>query len=221
MAKGSWIKSAKLRIIALTAAALSLGLAPISSPAHADAASALAERLANLKTYSASFSQQVLSETGDILENSPGELSFKRPHKFLWQTFEPFPLIILANSESVYLYDRDLAQVTEFELEEVLNTTPAGIILNAGERLDEQFLVQEALDREGETHVYSLIPLAEDVEFLRADIAFDDSGLQGLYVEDALGQKTYVAFADRTANGEIADSRFEVEFPEGVDWVKR
>lgn len=210
-----------LRTAQLAAMALSFGVVITSNLGYADAASSLAERLANLGSFSASFSQQVQSETGDILESSPGELSFKRPDKFLWKTFEPFPLIILANGDSVYMYDQDLAQVTEFELQEVLNTTPAGIILNAGEGLEAQFLVQQAEHQDGETHVFSLMPRTDDAEFLRADLAFDGSGLQALYVEDALGQQTYVVFADRTANGEIADSHFEIKFPEGVDWVKR
>lgn len=200
---------------------LILGIGLGQGMAYADAAESLIARLEAMQTFSATLAEQIVNETGDILRNSQGEIFIERPHKLLWQTFEPFPITVLAKDESVYIYDQDLAQVTELELEEVLGTTPAGIILTAGESLGEEFLVSEAFLRDQEGQVYSLQPLAEDAEFSRMDISFDEIGLRGLFVEDVLGQTTYVSFRDRETNVDIDDARFEIEFPEGIDWVKR
>ena len=94
---------------------------------------------------------------------------------------------------SVYLYEQDLAQVTERDLEEVLSSTPAGVILTGGSRLAEQFEVVETPRPEEVVQVYSLLPLAEDAEFLRVDLMFDQLALEGLYVEDVLGNRVFRA----------------------------
>ena len=189
--------------------------------AYANAAEALSERLGQMQSFSASFNQRVEAENGQILENSEGVLHLRRPVRFFWQTFEPFPLIVYTDDTSVYLYEQDLAQVTERDLEEVLDSTPAGVILTGGSRLAEQFEVVETPRPEEDVHVYSLLPLAEDAEFLRVDLMFDQLALEGLYVEDVLGNRSFVQFSDRRLNEPIADEHFEVDYPEGIDWVRQ
>lgn len=192
-----------------------------TSAAYADAAERLSDRLSQMQSFSASFHQRVEAESGQILETSEGVLRLRRPDRFFWQTFEPFPLIVYTDETSVYLYEQDLAQVTERDLEGMLNSTPAGVILTGGNRLAEQFEVLETLQSEDGVRVYSLSPLAEDAEFLRIELTFDESALESLFVEDILGNKSYVHFRERRLNQPIADERFEVAYPEGIDWVRQ
>lgn len=208
------------RVGLLSLWALTLGVSNANA-AFADAAQALSDRLTHMQSFSASFDQRVEAESGQILETSEGVLHLRRPDRFFWQTFEPFPLIVYTDEESVYLYEQDLAQVTERDLQEVLNSTPAGVILTGGDRLAEQFDVVETLRPEEDVQVYSLLPFAEDAEFRRVDLIFDQSALQALFVEDVLGNKSFVHFTDRRLNEPIADKRFEVAYPEGVDWVRQ
>lgn len=190
-----------------------------TSAMQADAVESLSERLGRMQSFSASFDQRVEAENGQILETSQGVLRLRRPHRFFWQTFEPFPLIVYTDETSVYVYEQDLAQVTARNLEEVLDSTPAGVILTGGERLAEKFTVAERRVPEEGAEVYSLMPIEEDAEFLRIDLFFDARALQALYVEDALGNRSSVHFSERRLNEPIADEGFEVTYPEGVDWI--
>ena len=174
-----------------------------------------------MQSFSASFEQRVENEYGQALEESQGIIHLKRPRALLWQTYAPFPLIVSTNETSVLVYDQDLAQVTELNIDEVLTSTPAGIILTAGEGLGDAFEVAEVGARSEGDFTYTLMPLADDAEFMRIDMTLDDLGLLFLKVEDALGNRTSVSFHDRRVNEVIADEVFDTSYPEGIDWVLR
>ncbi len=188
---------------------------------QADAIESLSERLSQMQSFSASFEQRVEAENGQILETSQGVLRLRHPDRFFWQTFEPFPLIVYTDETSVYIYEQDLAQVTARNLEEVLDSTPAGLILTGGEGLADKFKVTETLMPEEGVEGYSLMPIHEDAEFLRVDLIFDAQALEALHVEDALGNRSFVHFSGRRLNETIADEGFEVTYPEGVDWIRQ
>jgi len=185
----------------------------------ADPAERLSEALAAMHSFSASFYQRVENEFGNILEESEGTFHLQRPRALLWQTYAPFPVIVSTTDTHVRIYDQDLAQVTEMNLDEVLASTPAGIILTAGAQMTEMFEVTAHGMREGST--YSLRPLVDDAEFMRVDMVFDHVGLAQLDIEDALGSRTKVRFDDRRVNEPIADEAFAVIYPDGVDWVRQ
>lgn len=186
-----------------------------------DAAEALSEQLNQIRSFSAKFDQRVEAENGQVLEASEGVLHLRTPDSFFWQTFDPFPLIVYTDDSSVYVYEQDLAQVTVRDLKEVLNSTPAGVILTGGDHLDKQFDVVATPGQEGNVQEYSLFPTAENAEFLRIDLIFDQSALKGLTVEDILGNTSHIHFSDRLLNEPIQDKRFEVTYPQGVDWVRQ
>lgn len=188
----------------------------LAGTSHASTADALIDRLVAMQSFAASFEQRIENEFGQVLEESSGMLHLRRPRDLVWQTHAPFPLIVSTSETSVFIYDQDLAQVTELGLDEVLVGTPAGIILTAGDQLETTFEVIES-----GASTYSLIPLDEDAEFMRVDMAFDSVGLVALTVEDSLANRTSVRFSDRSTNEPIADDVFEVNFPDGVDRVKR
>ena len=192
-----------------------------ASGLQAGAADDLAHKLMLMQSFSARFEQRVENEFGQALEDSSGMLHLRRPQAFLWQTYAPFPLIVSTSDTSVLVYDQDLAQVTELELDQVLAGTPAGIILTAGERLAGAFHVVESDASNPADIAFALTPVDDAAEFMRVEMVFDALGLLALDIEDALGNTTRVEFRDRRMNQSIADEVFEVDYPEGIDWVKR
>ncbi len=202
-----------------TASLLCLGLALACGGARAEPAERLSEALKAMHSFSASFHQRVENEFGSMLEESEGTFQMRRPRALLWQTYAPFPVVVSTTDMHVRIYDQDLAQVTEMRLDDVLASTPAGIILTAGEQMTEMFEVTQRGVRDAS--VYTLTPAVDDAEFVRVDMVFDHVGLAELDIEDALGNRTKVRFDGRRVNEPIADEAFEVVYPDGVDWVRQ
>ncbi len=197
------------------------GLLGVCVAGHANVNLSLSARLDAMNSFSASFEQRLEADTGQILEVSSGVLHVRRPHRFFWQTFEPFPLVVFTDETAIHVYEPDIAQVTERTLDEALHSTPGGIILSGGEQLAERFDISAVRLPEGEGVRYTLMPLGEEAEFLSVELDFDELGLVGLTLEDAIGNTAYVVFSDRSFNEFIADERFEVELPPGVERVSR
>ena len=80
--------------------------------AESSASDKLAEQLAKLNSYQASFQQTVAEEDGYILDENTGVMSFERPSKLYWNVLTPFPNTLVSDGEKVYFYDPDLDQVT-------------------------------------------------------------------------------------------------------------
>jgi outer membrane lipoprotein carrier protein len=92
--------------------------------------------LGSLRTLSAEFAQVVRNRDGDIVDRASGTLSLSRPNRFRWDYREPYVQTIVADGSRLWLYDRDLEQVTVRTLESGLGSTPAMLLSGDGKVRD-------------------------------------------------------------------------------------
>ena len=188
-----------------------------AAAADADAGEALEAFLRDLKTLSANFRQDVLDESGALIETSRGTLSVLRPGRFSWVYTEPYRQTIVSNGETLWLYDEDLAQVT-------VNSVGMGMAGSAAALLGEQVNLREAYvlreegEREGLRWV-ALTPRAEQPQYTQVTIGLKDGGLARMQLVDNLGQTTALTFEDLQRNPPLAPGLFTFTVPEGVDVV--
>ncbi|GAH31904.1 unnamed protein product, partial [marine sediment metagenome] len=64
-------------------------------------------------------------------DNSSGTFVFARPGKFIWTYQKPYQQVLQADGEKLYVYDRDLNQVTERKLNGALGASPAAILFGS------------------------------------------------------------------------------------------
>lgn len=170
-----------------------------------------------MQSFSADFEQLILDAGGFRLQESQGSVVLQRPGKFRWETDEPFPQLLVSDGRTLWLYDRDLEQVTQKPLDPLLANTPALLLSGDLKTLDDSFFIQGP--ESGEQGVYRLKPKNSEAMFSVLRLYFNAGVIQEMQLEDNLGQKTSVIFNQQQLNTEQPNDTFEFVVPEGVDLI--
>jgi outer membrane lipoprotein carrier protein len=201
----------------LRAAVVALALAPTLAAASAGR-EAISRFTADLRSLDGRFVQQVFDAQGGTGERSEGRISLKAPRQFRWEYQQPYPQLIVADGDHLWLYDPDLEQVTVRVQSYEEQSSPLAALIDPGE-LDRQFIVGEGGQGEGLTWVDLKARKPEDSAVQSAKLGFNASGLARMVFEDQLGQRTEVSFSQWTRNGALPADLFRFTPPEGVDVV--
>lgn len=207
------IAQARTILLFLIAAAVP-GLAASAQP---DAMQSLERFFNEVERYTARFEQVVLDELGEPIQESQGRLWIERPDKFRWNYETPYEQQIVSDGERLWVYDKDLQQVTVRRLEGGLLDTPAVLLAGQG-RLEDQFMIEDLGTEEGLAWV-RLVPRNKDSGFESVRIGFENGRLRRLAIRDSLGQTTRYLLRNAVENPSIPESRFEFTPPPGVDIV--
>ena len=174
-----------------------------------------------VKTLEAKFEQKVVDETGMMLEITDGNLTLSRPGKFRWDYsgsssgLERGPQII-ADGESILMYDPDLEQVTQRSLQDALGQVPSLLLVQSGADIEQHFIVTDIGMTDSLSWV-SLKPLDEDAGYQHLMIGFQLGDLNTILLLDGLGNETRLSLSEVVSNSALPKDRFEFEVPDGVD----
>jgi len=198
---------------------LGLSLTLLASAASgAEATQRLDQFFRGLSTLRAEFKQTVTAQEGEeVADESRGELLIARPGKFRLHYTEPYEQLYVADGKRVWLYDKDLAQVTVKNQRRALGSTPA-LLLSSTEPLTNNFKVSEEGDREGLSWV-RLEPREEDATFDSVHLGLFGGSLKVMEMVDGLGQRTRIEFVQLARNARIDPASFRFTPPEGVDVI--
>ena len=173
--------------------------------------------LGNLKTMQASFVQTLKSPKKEELERSEGQLLLTRPNRFRLTYEAPFEQLIIADGRKMWLYDKDLEQVTVKPQDDSIGSSPASLL--AGSKpLHEEFRVEELGLHEGFEWL-NLYPKAPDASFDYIRVAMDGKLLRAIEMVDGFGQQTRLYFDKIVLNKAIKKSRYKFTPPDGVDVI--
>jgi outer membrane lipoprotein carrier protein len=149
---------------------VSLLLAPTlvgATPADVGALEAL---LTPVSTLTARFTQTVLGAHLEVLQSGEGQLRIARPGKFRWEMKAPYPQLIVANGERVYVYDEDLEQVQIKPIAEAFDGTPARVLAGETAALAAEFDVSRV---ESQPETFRLSPRADGAPYRELRLSFD------------------------------------------------
>jgi outer membrane lipoprotein carrier protein len=192
-----------------------LGYAAIA--AAGDGSDRLEKFLASFKNMEASFVQTLKSPKKDELERSEGQIWLTRPNQFRLTYQTPFEQIIVADGSKVWLYDKDLEQVTIKPQDDSIGSSPASLLAGV-KPLHEEFRVEELGMHEGFEWI-NLYPRAPDASFDYIRVAMEGELLRAIEMVDGFGQQTRLYFDQITLNGTIDRSRYKFTPPAGVDVI--
>ena len=205
-----------MRIRALTAGSLVV-IAMLSWAPEVQAANDLQRFFNDVQSYTAKFSQVVLDESFNLLQESSGTLWIQRPDKFRWDYDIPFEQHIVGDGERIWVHDVELQQVTVRRSGGGLGATPALLLAGRG-KLDENFSVN-SLGLQGQLEWTQLIPKNKDGGYEEIRIGFENGRIRILEMIDSFGQTTRIALRDANENVEINAGKFVFEPPPGTDVV--
>jgi outer membrane lipoprotein carrier protein len=210
------IETMLMRIRALTSGLLVV-VATLSWAPKVQAANDLQRFFSDVQSYTAKFSQVVLDESLNTLQESSGTLWIQRPNKFRWDYDIPFEQHIVGDGKRIWVYDVELEQVTVRRLGGGLGATPALLLAGQG-KLDENFLVK-SLGSQGQLEWTQLIPKNKDGGYEDIRVGFENGRIRILEMIDGFGQTTRIALRDANENVKINAGKFVFEPPPGTDVV--
>jgi len=207
---------------ALIAAALSL----LTGSALADGLQDLEKFLREVGSAQASFTQVVTSplrngETVARSKTSSGRFEFLRPNRFRFEYTRPFEQTIVADGQTLWLYDADLNQVTARRQQEVLGSTPAALIAAGTDMkaLSEVFELKAA-PAQGGLEWAEARPRARDGQLLSVRVGFKAGQLAVLEIADSLGQRSVLSFSQWQGNAPLRPEQFRFKPPAGADVIR-
>lgn len=169
------------------------------------------------KTVEATFTQEVVSEQGKITQTAIGKFYLKRPGKFRWEYQSPNPQLIVGDGKKLWVYDKELEQVTVKPMKQALGSSPASILMRQ-RNLNDDFIVLERSPREGMLWV-DLRPKKKNGDFKRILIGLDEIGVQAMDLYDQFGQITMIRFQESSYNKPLKNSLFKFTPPPGADVI--
>ncbi|MDX1514760.1 MAG: outer membrane lipoprotein chaperone LolA [Gammaproteobacteria bacterium] len=202
-----------IRTFLLLAVALSVARA---APA-ATGTEALDNFLSDLRTLESEFHQTLYDENLKKLEESRGLLFLERPNRFRWDYRQPNAQLIVSDGDKVWLYDRELAQVTVRKIDDALGATPA-LVLSSREPLEKNFEVSD-LGSDQDLIWVGLKPRHKEASFAHIRLGFADGELRRMELTDNFGQLTKLEFSNMIRNAPIISDAFRFSPPAGVDVI--
>ncbi|MFQ5995900.1 MAG: outer membrane lipoprotein chaperone LolA [Acidiferrobacterales bacterium] len=190
----------------------------LSDLAHPDVGG-LQRFFKDVQSYTARFSQIVLDESLNTLQESSGTMWIERPNKFRWDYDLPFEQQIVGDGKKIWVYDVELQQVTVRNLEGGLGATPAILLAGKG-KLDDDFIVK-SLGAQGRLVWTQLIPRTDDGGFEDIRVGFEKGRIRMLEMIDTFGHTTRIVLRDPRENVKISSAKFTFKPPPGVDIVRQ
>lgn len=185
--------------------------------ASAAATDALKVFLTQTQTVKARFAQMVLDKNLKPLQQAQGVMQFSRPGKFRWDYQKPYEQVIVGDGSKLWIYDKDLNQVTVRKLDRALGSSPAALLAGSND-LERDFKLSNVGTEKG-LEWLEAVPKGKDTVFERVRMGFGKSGLEAMELRDQFGQTTVITFADVERNPRIAADVFRFTPPQGADVI--
>ncbi len=193
-----------------------LTLLPVSLAA-ADAKGMLQNFLLGLTTLQADFRQTLEQPQEGGVFFSSGTFYLKRPGQLRWEYDPPNDQLIVADGKRIWLYDRELEQVSHRSQKAALEGTPAQLLSTTGP-LDQHFEIK-ALQEEAGLDWVELIPRDKDAQFNRVRLALAGDRLLRMEMSDNFGQTTRFVFTNMQRNPSLDEAMFDFEPPPQIDLI--
>ena len=185
------------------------------------------------KTGRADFTQVVSAPAKDgqapRVKTSSGTFEFSRPSRFKFIYKKPFVQSIVADGQTLWLFDADLNQVTARKQSQVLSATPAALIAAAPDLLALQadFNLSDAPDKDGLQWVLAT-PKSKDGQLQAVRVGFKVAGiasekmpnLAALEIVDSFGQRSLLTFSHLEVNPALNATAFQFKVPAGADVIR-
>ena len=101
-------------------------------------------------------------------------MQFVRPGKFRWEYDKPYEQTIVGDGAKLWIYDKDLNQVTVRKLDAALGSSPAALLAGSNE-IEKAYDITSLGSQDGLDWLQA-IPKSKDTTFERIKLGFGRSG---------------------------------------------
>ena len=207
-------------VVKTTISAIALGLA-CAATAQAGALDQFKSFVGSTKAARGEFVQTQLkkADTSKVAPPASGTFVFARPGKFIWTYVKPYEQLLQADGEQLYIFDKDLNQVTVKKLGDALGSSPAAILFGSND-LEKNFTLSEAPARADGLEWLNAVPKAKDSQFQQISIGLKNGTPAAMELRDSFGQTSVLAFSKFEKNPNLGAQQFKFVTPKGADVFK-
>jgi outer membrane lipoprotein carrier protein len=186
--------------------ALSLLLSAfISSQVFAQAVDAsllLQQRLTQLHTFQAEFSQKVTDANATVLQEATGKIALQYPNKLYWQLYAPNESELIADGQTLWQIDLFMEQVVALNQDAAIDNNPLILLTNPKGAAWDDFNVTE------KNNEFSIKPKQQQANVVELILSFKESSLVAMKIIDGQQQVSALTFNQIKQNQSIAETLF-------------
>lgn len=172
--------------------------------------------MTNTKSMSANFSQT--TKAGGKTQSFSGTMAVQRGNQFRWETKSPAEQLIVANGNTMWVYDKDLQQVTKQSVSGQMGDTPAILLSGDTAQIGNNFTITQP---DSGKNYYVLKPKTANANFKDLSISFNGGKPVMMVMNDNIGQTTTIKFSNIAMNKKIGANQFSFAPPKGVDVIEQ
>jgi len=192
--------------------------------AHASALEQFKAFVSSTKSAKGEFTQRVVSTngapvTGAKAKQSSGTFVFSRPGQFIWSYQKPYEQVLQSDGVELFVYDKDLNQVTKKKLGNALGSSPAAILFGSND-LEKNFTLKEDGSKDGLEWLVAT-PKEKETTFDHIRIGLSNGAPEAMDLIDSFGQTSSLAFTKFERNPQIAADQFKFVVPKGADVLQQ
>ena len=176
------------------------------------------------RTARGEFTQRLVKADADrggarLSNPSTGSFQFARPGKFIWIYSKPYEQLLQADGDKLYIFDKDLNQVTIKTLGNAIGSSPAAILFGSND-LEKNFTLSEGGTRDGIEWLQA-IPKTKDTNFEKIGIGLKDGMPVAMELRDSFGQVSLLSFTRFEKNPSLPANQFRFVIPKGADVLQQ
>ena len=193
------------------------GVLLLAAPAGAAGVDTLKTYLRETSSARAQFSQVVYDRNKRKLQETSGTMQFARPGRIRWAYEKPYEQLIVGDGTKLWVYDKDLNQVTVKGITQAIGGSPAALLAGSND-IEKEFRVNDA-GSQGGLEWIEAIPRGTEATFQKVRMGFGKSGLEAMELVDGFGQTTIVRFSQVERNPNLPPDLFRFTPPKGADVI--
>ncbi len=174
--------------------------------------------VSSTKTAKGEFTQRQVKTadgTAKVSSQASGVFVFARPGRFVWKYQKPYEQLLQADGDNLYIYDKDLNQVTVKPLGDALGSSPAAILFGSND-LEKNFRLKDGGTKDG-LEWLEATPKTRDTTFERIGIGLKDGVPHAMELRDSFGQVSLLTFPKFEKNPSLGAEQFKFVVPKGAD----
>lgn len=165
----------------------------------------------------AEFQQTVSGSRKSTKQEASGNVLIQRPGKFRWIYSKPYEQLVVGDGVKLWLYDKDLAQVTVKRLDQALGSSPAALLAGSND-LEKSFKLRD-IGQKDQLEWLEATPKGSDSTFEWVKMGFANNELKLVELRDNFGQTTVIRLSKLERNPKLESSLFKFTPPAGVDVI--
>ena len=171
--------------------------------------------------YSADFYQRSEVVSTKRAMKAAGTVHFKKNGRMYWEYTKPMKQKIIANADTMWIYEPDMNQVQQFDKKALGMSKTASSFLNGIGKLMDDFDVTYSGKDDNGYLILDMVPKDEAAGFTDMKMYVDRAthNIVKTVTTDAYGNTNSIAFQNITFDTGVKDEFFDFKVPEGVHIV--